>query len=133
MLSPLAISWYQIMLSPIFSCIRFQLWFYFTWPYLNYTKGVSAWFIIINCSQAIHYNNYIRINVLLYEYLFTLSTIKTFVLLIFGTSPYCWKLFDSKNFLKYRRIYAICRLCWNKLYYDSLNYLRTPIMRAFCK
>ena len=31
MLSPLAVFWYQILLSPICSCIEFQVWFYFTW------------------------------------------------------------------------------------------------------
>ena len=30
MLSSLAIFWYQILLLPIFSCIHFQVWFYFT-------------------------------------------------------------------------------------------------------
>ena len=46
MLSPLAIFWYQILLSPICLCIHFQLWFYFTWPHFLYTNGVFAWDII---------------------------------------------------------------------------------------
>ena len=30
----MAAFWYQILLSPICSCINFQVWFYFTWPHL---------------------------------------------------------------------------------------------------
>ena len=46
MLSSLAVFWYQILLSPIYSCIHFQVWLYLTWPHLFYTKGVFAWDII---------------------------------------------------------------------------------------
>ena len=42
----LAIFRYHILLSPICSCIHFQVWFYFTWPHLFYTKGVFTWDII---------------------------------------------------------------------------------------
>ena len=31
---------------PIYSSIHFQVWFYFTWTHLFYTKGVFAWDII---------------------------------------------------------------------------------------
>ena len=42
-LSPLAVFWYQILLSPVDSCIHFQVWFYFTWLHLLYTKYNFAW------------------------------------------------------------------------------------------
>ena len=46
MLSPLAVFWYQILLSSICSCTHFQVWFYFTWLHLLYTEGVFAYDII---------------------------------------------------------------------------------------
>ena len=43
----LAAFWYQILLSPISSCIHFKVWFYFTWPRCFFgTKGVLAWDVI---------------------------------------------------------------------------------------
>ena len=44
MLSPLAILWYQILLSPICSCNHFQVWFYFTWPHLYIKHGHWNWY-----------------------------------------------------------------------------------------
>ena len=40
MLSPLAVFWYQILLSAICSCIHVQVWFYFTWPHPFYIKDI---------------------------------------------------------------------------------------------
>ena len=50
MLSPLAAFWYQI-LSPISSCIHFQIWFYS--PF--HTKGVFAWDSLYS-SKSIYVN-----------------------------------------------------------------------------
>ena len=47
MCSALVVLWYQILLSPICSCIHFQAWFYFIWPHLSYIASVFAWYIII--------------------------------------------------------------------------------------
>ena len=44
--SMLSLGCILILLSPICSCIHFQVWFYFTWPCLFYTEGVFAWDII---------------------------------------------------------------------------------------
>ena len=32
-----------MLLSPIYSCIHLQVWFYFTWSCLFYTEGIFGW------------------------------------------------------------------------------------------
>ena len=82
----------------IFLCIRFQLSFYFIWPHFFTPKVFLHDLYCINWSQAIHYKNYISINGLLCKWIliYPLYCKKHFVLLTFGMSPYCWKLFNGK-------------------------------------
>ena len=115
----MAVFWYQILLSPICSCIHFQVWFYFTCmaaPF--YTKGVF-------CMRYYISNSFIFIRMQIHIILSIYATTSQWNADNYWTlAPQC--IATVKQLVAYIE-YSNMQLCTVTEWYDSVHQLVLPV------